>query len=83
MAQEKLKNYESEIEQLKRDVENCKQQVFTKWSNWSVCSCEGSSLNYLFEMYDFSVEKYPGENNSDSKVHCENSVRVWLLVNCF
>ena len=60
MAQEKLRNYETEIEQLEREVENCNQPVFTEWSNWSVCSCEGSSLNYLLEMYEYSVEKYPG-----------------------
>ena len=45
MAQEKLRNYETEIEQLEREFENCNQPVFTEWSNWSVCLCEGLSLN--------------------------------------
>ena len=44
IAKENVKKYEAEIENLKSEIENCNKPALTEWSNWSVCSCEGSSL---------------------------------------
>ena len=43
IAKENVKKYETEIENLENEIENCNKPVLTEWSNWSVCSCEGSS----------------------------------------
>ena len=44
IAKENVKKFETKIKNLENEIENCNKPVLTEWSNWSVCSCEGSSL---------------------------------------